>query len=520
MEKTSYLTNYLKIYFWKAFSIILNLLSMFIVVPRITSEPIIYGVYMLCISTVIFLSYADIGFVSAGYKYSAECFARKDLTAETEIQGFVSFVLAVFVCFIAFFYVTIAVYPELIINDIQNTAVSTIASKIFIIQAIFSFSIILQRLNNSIFGVRLEDYLTQQVMIIFHIAKIVSTFYFFNANNYDIVGYFLFSKIAELLPYLICLFLARYRYGLSLRRLISSFRFSKKIFNQTKNLAIGSFYVTIMWIIYYELDSIAISYLLGAESLAYFSIGLTLSNFFRSLSSVIFSPFTARFNHFVGINDIQGLKKIFFTVIQQTMPVVVFPVLCILILMNPLIISWVGINYIVSVKIAKILIFTNLFIFITVPTSFIIISLEKIKQLYFINTIIAFVYWIGIMVTIHVWGLYSFAFFKCFSLIIASLLYLVIGIKFLEINLLEFIKKIILPVAVPIIFLIISLMIIEPFLPLTKGKMNLLFVVLTGGVLSLLSIFLYYFLSKDFKMFVNEKAVSIFKKNESIYSGV
>ena len=77
--KASYLGNFIKIYFWKAISVFLNLLSMFIVVPRITSEPIVYGVYMVCISMAIFLSYADIGFIAAGNKYSAECFARKDL---------------------------------------------------------------------------------------------------------------------------------------------------------------------------------------------------------------------------------------------------------------------------------------------------------------------------------------------------------------------------------------------------------------------------------------------------------
>jgi O-antigen/teichoic acid export membrane protein len=450
---------------------------MFIVVPRITSEPVIYGVYMLCISTAIFLSYADIGFVGAGYKYCAECFARKDLQSEIEIQGFVSFVLAVFVSIFVVFYLAASFWPELLIKDINSSVESAIASKLLLIQAIFSFTI-------------------------------------FRSDSYDIVGYFLFSKIVELAAVSLGIFLAKYRYNYNIGQLIRSFRFSKKIFDKTRRLAFGSFYVTIMWIIYYELDSIAISKLLGAEALAYFAIGLTISKFFRSLSSVIYSPFMARFNHFVGLADVQGLKNMYFTVIKRTMPMVVFPVLCILILMKPLILSWVGIDYVTSIRIGMFLIFSSLFIFISTPTALLIVALEKIRQLYLINTVMACVYWIGIAATVNYWQVESFAIFKLISLLIASLFYLVISMKFLEIDILQFIKKVILPIAGPVVFLMVSLILIEPYLPIEKGKANLLLVVFTGGVFSLLSFCLYYLMSKDFKGFINDNIGKIMGKRK------
>ena len=171
---------------------------MFIVVPKITTEPTIYGVYMVCLSTAIFLSYADIGFVSAGYKYSAECFARKDLHAEIEIQGFVSFVLAVFVSVFVIFYLTVSFRPHLLIKDLSNPVESAIATKLLLIQGIFSYTIVLQRLNNAVFGIRLEDYIFQKIQIIGFTIKILSVFYFFRSDSYDIVGYFLFSKLVEL----------------------------------------------------------------------------------------------------------------------------------------------------------------------------------------------------------------------------------------------------------------------------------------------------------------------------------
>lgn len=507
--KESYITNFIQIYIWKGLSVFLNLISMFIVVPRISSDPTIYGVYMVCISTAMFLSYADIGFVGAGYKYSAECFARKDLKSEMDIQGFVSFVLAVFVSIIVFFYLTVSFRPDLLIKDLSNPVESAIASKLLLIQAIFSYTIVIQRLNNAIFGIRLEDYIFQKIQIIGSIIRILSVFYFFRNDNYDIVGYFLFSKLLELLAVLVGLVLAKYRYGYAFGYLLRTFKFSKKIFQQTKDLALASFYVTIMWILYYELDSIAISKLLGAEAVAYFAIGLTISKFFRNLSGILYSPFMARFNHFVGLNDLQGLNSLYLTAIKRTMPLIVFPVICILILMKPLILSWVGTDYIASIRIALFLIFSNFFMFISVPTKILITALEKIKLLYISNSLMVIVYWCGIFLTIDQWQVESFAIFKFVVLMIAALFYLVIAMQFLKIKISNFVKEVILPIAGPVVFLIISLMVIQPYLPAEKGKMNLLLVVFTGGGFSALSLCLYYLMSKDFKEFINNNIKKI-----------
>ena len=70
--KKSYTANYFKTYFWKALSIFLNLAAMFIVVPKLSSMPAIYGIYIVCISTMIFLRYSDLGFLVSGYKYASE----------------------------------------------------------------------------------------------------------------------------------------------------------------------------------------------------------------------------------------------------------------------------------------------------------------------------------------------------------------------------------------------------------------------------------------------------------------
>ena len=81
---------------------VLNFGSMFIVLPYLTLDTTVYGVYTLCVSFSIFLSYADLGFVGAGQKYAAECFARDEVEEEINIIGFAGFILLVFLVLLSF----------------------------------------------------------------------------------------------------------------------------------------------------------------------------------------------------------------------------------------------------------------------------------------------------------------------------------------------------------------------------------------------------------------------------------
>ena len=160
------------------------------------------------------------------------------------------------------------------------------------------------------------------------------------------------------------------------------------------------------------------------------------------------------------------------------------------------------------------LIFSNLFIFISVPTKIFITALEKIRLLYITSSLMAIVYWCGIFLTINRWQVESFAIFKFVALMIACLFYLVISMRFLKMNTFHFVKEVMLPITGPVIFLLVSLMLIEPYLPIEKGKANLLLVVFTGGVFSSLSFCLYYLMSKDFKGFINDNIGKIMGKRK------
>ena len=54
------------------------MLSYVIVIPRLSAEVNSYGIYSVVVSLMIFLQYADLGFLGAGQKYAAESYAKND----------------------------------------------------------------------------------------------------------------------------------------------------------------------------------------------------------------------------------------------------------------------------------------------------------------------------------------------------------------------------------------------------------------------------------------------------------
>lgn len=499
MIKKSYTKNYLKIYFWQGVSLVLNFLSMFIVVPYLTSEPAIYGIYTVCISISIFLAYADLGFMGAGQKYAAEYFVRGEPKEEIKVIGFTNFILLVFLLLFSIGFLILSFHPELLIKNLASGKQESIASSLLLILALFTPVTLLQRLLQMIFGIRLEDYVIQRTNIVASLLKILSVLFFFKNGQYNIVGYFLFTQIVNLIAALVTLLLARIRYNYDFKSLLKSIHFNKSVFSKTKNLAFTSLYLTFTWILYYELDPAAIGKLLGAKQVAIFAIGLTIMSFFRSIFGILFSPFNIRFNHFIGNHDEEGLKSFITTVTTFMAPVIIIPIITICLLAQPLIICWVGIEYSESVSVARFLILCNLFAFINYPTSFLLMGKERIKEMYLVNTIIPLVYWIGIILTYAMIGLNAFAFFKFVAFSISALAYLLILKRYLDLSIVQLIQRYIWPVLFPVIFLLVATLLITNYLPIEKSKVNLLIVAMTAISFIMSSFVLQYILSAKWR---------------------
>jgi O-antigen/teichoic acid export membrane protein len=500
----SYTKNYLKIYLWQGVSLVLNFFSMFVVIPYLTSDPTTYGIYSVCISFSIFLAYADLGFMGAGQKYAAEYFAKGDREQEIKVIGFTNFILLVFLLLFSVGFFVLSRQPELLVKGIDTANQHYIASSLLLILAIFTPTTLLQRLLQMIFGVRMEDFIIQRSNIIGSVFKILSVLWFFREGKYDIVGYFLFTQIVNLIAALITLVIARKRYNYNFRVLFFSVYFNKVVFDKTKGLAFTSLFITISWILYYELDSVAIGKFLGANQVAIYAIGLTVLSFFRSILGILFSPFNVRFNHFVGSGDEEGLKSFYLQVVSILASFVVFPIITIAILARPIVFSWVGSNYSESVIIIQLLVFCNVLAFITYPTNFMLIAKERQKALYLINTLLPFIFWSGIAVSIGVWGIKSFAVFKLAAFLFSGGVLYRLMAGYLKLSLMNSIKKILVPMLLPILFLILASFGVRDYLPEEKSKMNLLVVAVVMGVLLTISFIIQYFASENWRQQMNK----------------
>jgi O-antigen/teichoic acid export membrane protein len=485
--QNSYSKNYLKIYFYQILSIVLGFASLFVVVPFLSSDKITYGIYTVCVSISIFLSYADLGFLGAGMKYAAESFSRGETEEELRIVGFTHFVLFVFLVFLSSIFLYLSFNPELLIKGIKSGVKTNIASDLLLILALFSPTIILQRTLQMIFGIRLQDFLLQKINIVGNLLKISSVFYFFGFQNYDIVGYFLFVQIINLACAIVGVLKASRAFDYDFIKLVGYFRFSKSMFIKTKHLAFSGLIVTVSWILYYELDSFAIGKLLGAKEVAIYAIGLTILSFFRSLLGVFFSPFSSRFNHFIGVEKKEELKFFYLHIITLSFPVVVFPIIAIVVFSKPLVISWVGFEYEQSIDVVQWLIACNILAFISYPAGMLMVANEKLKEMYIISFLMPIIYWVGIYFTLDLFGVKSFAMFKFLAFFISGLVYIWYSLSFLQISLIQFIKKQIIPHIPAIVVLTIALYSLDNNFVDGKSKLNLFINALIIGIGVLLS---------------------------------
>lgn len=92
-----------------------------------------------------------------------------------------------------------------------------------------------------------------------------------------------------------------------------------------RGLAGASLVSMICWVLYYELDQIAIGALLGAKQVAIYAIAFSVLSLFRTFFSVLYSPYTSRLNYFTAENDFDGLNRFVNNLIYLFYPVVVFP---------------------------------------------------------------------------------------------------------------------------------------------------------------------------------------------------
>lgn len=498
------MSNFLKIYFWQAISIAFNFASVFVVTPFISANQTLFGIYSIITAAYFFVSYADLGFLSAGMKYAAESYARKNLKEEIETIGFSGMVFFLFVGVYALVLIGISFAPQLIIKTASDAAELTIAKYLLIILAFSCPILVIQRITQTIYNIRLQDYRFQRILTASSIIKVISALFFFSHGRYLIVEFFLFSQLCTLCAISIGLWVLHHKIKYDVWLLLASFKLSKEVYNKTKKLAFTSILLTISWILYYELDPFVISKILGSKYVAIYAIGLTSITYFRTLFGVFFTPFVAKFNHFIGMNDIEGLQGYFLTVLIIFLPVTVFPVVTVFLTTKNFILSWVGPDYLSSIPIAQILILSYIFSFIMSPSAILIIANEQVRALYFTSILQPIIYWTGILIFFRYWGLQTFANFKFLAFLSETIVYTILVLNFLKINFFTFFKKIVGPAIIPLIFIITLVFTTRDYLPVSKSRISLMCYFLVNGGIVLVGIICYYFTSKVFKKHINK----------------
>lgn len=500
--KTSYTANYLKIYFWQGAAFVLRFLSLFIVVPYLTKEPAIYGIYAICVSISIFLNYADLGFLRAGQKYSAECCVRGDRVEEMMFIGFGTFVLLVFTLLCASIFLYLGFHPQSLINGLDSPKNLFIASRLLLILAVFTPVTVLQRMVSMIFNIRLEGYINMRISLLGSIITIGSVFYFFRSGNYYIVQYFLFSQSINFGVVLICFWLAKRNYNYNIKQLFKYVRFDSVIYRKTYDLAYSGLYLMIVWIVFYELDQLAIGKFIGPEKVAVYAVAFAFATFFRTIYGILFSPFTVRANYFVGNGDDEGLKNFTIQIMSLSAPLVILPTISFALVAEPFILSWVGANYIESIDLVIYFSLAYTLSFISYSGSMILIAKLRIRETFIVGTIKPLIYWIGILSTYSFMGLSSFGLFKLTASLISIIYYIYILKKYLEIKFLALTKKIFYPSLLPLIFLVTILIVVNKLMPDEKSRLNLLIVLGVTGSSIIVSFLIQYVMSADIRIVV------------------
>lgn len=377
----SYKKNYIRIYFWRILSFVIGFFSLFIVIPYLSSNKEVYGLYTFCASFQLYLSYADIGFLSAGQKYAAEAFAKGNRQEEYNLLGFVGFVLLCLVIPFTIFLLYCAYNPSIVLTGLDDNDCSIIRSLFLIMALVTPVQFFLQRVVQSVLVIRIKDYISSRIDAVGSVVKILSVFYFFTEGRYMIVEYFLLINIVNILCCLISIYYISRVEAYSFWSLFRAVCWSRSSFKKMKRLAFTSLGGTFSGLLCYELDLLIVGKLYSVAEVATYSVCFSIISFVRNISNIIYGPYNQRFNHFVANNDTVSIKGLASNMVKYTYPLFVFGCFLMATVSKYFILMWVGPQYLDSIIVLQVLIFVFIFQYFDTTASYLCVSKEDFKSI-------------------------------------------------------------------------------------------------------------------------------------------
>lgn len=436
-------SNYINIYIWKLVSMITGFLSVVIVVPHLSTQQELFGIYTFCMSFVLYLSYADLGFLSAGQKFAGEEVAKGNKEKEIGITGFsLTLLICLFLPF-SIFMLYLSANTEVLFGDITKNNI-TIASNLLLIMGIFlPVQVFLQRLVDFVLVIRLKDYIHLRIDIVFNLVKIFSVYFFFEEGRYLIVEYFLFITFMTIIGSCIAIYVTSVEIKYNFPQLMRSLRLRREYFQMSKELALSSFILTFAFILYYEMDLLIIGWLFSMQDVAIYAIGFTFLNFMRTLWNILYSPLSQRLNHYSAYSSNVEISQTLFKIIEYTAPLYLILTLSLVLFAEPIILFWVGNEYHSSISIFQILMISMFFGVITRPASYYFIARLKHKLMYAQALVSISVFYTSIFLLKDDYGIESLAIAKVIVAIVIGL----IAIKglFKIVSFYDILKKVLIP---------------------------------------------------------------------------
>jgi O-antigen/teichoic acid export membrane protein len=184
-----------------------------------------------------------------------------------------------------------------------------------------------------------------------------------------------------------------------------------------------------------------------------------------------------------------------------------------LFLRKPLILSWVGSNYFISIEILFYFMLSMIFNPIKNLSTSLSNALEKIKLLYIVNFVLMISYWLSILLLVKSFSYLSFAYAKFISAFLSNIIFLfVISYQF-KVKPFTVILDLIKPVILPTITIFLLSLLVNENLVFFKNSSKLLLVLFIAATIYSISLAILYFSSTPFRRQIRLLFENIKSKN-------
>ncbi len=447
--------QYFSILLWKSLVYIMGVFSLLIVTPTLTDQPKIFGIYSFCASLIVFFSYADLGFITSSRKFASEYVAKKKQKAEIAVTSFSSLVLLLICLPISGIILFFSFRPNIIISDLVSRSEYLISSNLLLILACSFPILVLQRIVQIIYSVRLKDAFVYRLEIFAIFLRIISVLYFFSDGKYMIVEFFLFSNVVTFISLVILVVIAYRRFDYNWLFFIKCLRFRKTIYQKVSKLAFASLFVSISWLLFYEIDIFLITTINGALMAAYYAVAFNIINILRNLLGTVYYPFVVKFNYMVTESK-SAMKEFIYRVLKFGNYIILPGILTLICFSEPIIVSWLGNKYLNSIIILQLLFTSYIFYPLNTLAGSVQTVLMNVRLLYIISGTQLLIQYLGLFMVFKFFDAnLSLAAIKIFCGLATSVILILWLSNYFSMNWGKLIKSFFLPpIIVSTIFLI------------------------------------------------------------------